>query len=357
MGTGTGVQVLAYSRAMKSSGRLITVLGIVAGFLATATPAHATFPGANGKLLFTRGTGTGTFTKLSTMNPDGSGVADVTNPDANDISGMWSPDGTKIAFVSNRDDPTQYKFKVYVVQADGTGLTRLTNSTGSDGSPAWSPDGTKIAFDRYPGQGINEYIYVVNSDGTNEHQVADLRGTFGIASATDLEWSPDGTKIAFDDENDIYVMKADGTSIAKLTNNPCCGSDHAASNPSWSPDGRKIAFTQNYLTGDVGTGDVEVINPDGTGRVDITENFIDDERVRAWSPDGSRIWFVEDVFPSGDYTDAFMNPDGTDVVTIPAFINGTDWQPLGSHQRRPGGHRGNHKHHRHPGHRRDQANG
>jgi Tol biopolymer transport system component len=348
VGIRAGVQVLGFSTERKSLARLVTVLCVGVAFLATATPAHATFPGANGKLLFTRGTGTGNFTKLSTMNPDGGGVADVTNANANDSSGAWSPDGTKIAFASNRDDPAQFNDKVYVVNADGTGITRLTNSTGRDSSPAWSPDGTKIAFVRYPGTGISEYIYVVNADGTNEHQLADLRGAFGLASASDLEWSPDGTTIAFDDQIDIYAMTADGTSVAKLTNNRCC--DEGASNPTWSPDSQKLAFTQDSLTGDVGTGDVVVINPDGTGKVDITEGFFDDEIVRAWSPDGTRIWFVEDVFPSGDYTDAFMNPDGTNVATIPVLTNGTDWQPLPSPQRRPGGDRAHNHRHRHPGH-------
>ena len=39
------------------------------------------------------------------------------------------------------------------MNADGTGQTNVTNNAAADSAPAWSPDGTKIAFDEQPRDG------------------------------------------------------------------------------------------------------------------------------------------------------------------------------------------------------------
>jgi len=65
----------------------------------------------------------------------------------------------RIVFVSVRDTYSD----IYVMNADGSGQTRLTNSQGFVWGPQWSPDGTKIAFDA-PWNN-NSDIYVMNADG------------------------------------------------------------------------------------------------------------------------------------------------------------------------------------------------
>ena len=60
---------------------------------------------------------------------------------------VWSPDGTRIAFVSTRDNHSLigvYDMKTRLVDF-------LSPSVDFDGSPAWSPDGKRIAFVRRPG--------------------------------------------------------------------------------------------------------------------------------------------------------------------------------------------------------------
>jgi TolB protein len=56
------------------------------------------------------------------------------------------------------------------------------------------------------------------------------QGATGVAAA----WSPDGSKIAFDSSRsgnyEIYVMNADGTGQTNVTDNPA---DDSA--PDWSP--------------------------------------------------------------------------------------------------------------------------
>jgi TolB protein len=73
------------------------------------------------------------------MGADGSGETNLTNDPEAATLGTWSPDGTKIAFVSNRDDTTEiYNSEIYVMNADGTGQSRLTNDPHSDEGPIWS---------------------------------------------------------------------------------------------------------------------------------------------------------------------------------------------------------------------------
>ncbi|MEO8810925.1 MAG: prolyl oligopeptidase family serine peptidase [Rhodanobacter sp.] len=66
-----------------------------------------------------------------------------------DGSLRWSPDGSKLAFVSARDD---HAF-IGVFRGPDQPLVYLAPTTSLDGSPHWSPDGMRIAFTRQPGDG------------------------------------------------------------------------------------------------------------------------------------------------------------------------------------------------------------
>jgi dipeptidyl aminopeptidase/acylaminoacyl peptidase len=59
----------------------------------------------------------------------------------------WSPDGSKLAFVSRRNE---HSF-IGVYSDDSTPILWLQPSTGRDLSPRWSPDGKRIAYVRRPG--------------------------------------------------------------------------------------------------------------------------------------------------------------------------------------------------------------
>jgi TolB protein len=201
--------------------------------------AFGTFPGENGKIVFTHYADNKSAGIIYVMNAaDGSNQTRLSTDDANnkDYRPDWSPDGTKIAFTSYRDG----NFDIYVMNADGSGQTNISNNPADDFGPDWSPDSTKIVFASNRYVITHHDIYVMNADGSGQTML-----TNSSKDETWPSWSPDGTKIAFESDQDgngnIYAMNAsDGSNQTRLTNstaNDC--------NPKWSPDSTKIAFDSN----------------------------------------------------------------------------------------------------------------
>jgi hypothetical protein len=70
------------------------------------------------------------------------------------------------------------------MNADGSGQTNLTRTnTESEREPDWSPDGTRIAFERGWNEDVD--IYTMNADGSDVAQLTHSR-------ATDIapDWQP-----------------------------------------------------------------------------------------------------------------------------------------------------------------------
>jgi len=88
------------------------VLGVLS-FL-TAIPAHATFPGKNGKIAFKQDG------EIFTMNPDGSEIRQLTHlgPDNSADFPSWSAGGKQIVF--NEFPPPDGVPQLWVMNADGS---------------------------------------------------------------------------------------------------------------------------------------------------------------------------------------------------------------------------------------------
>ncbi len=317
-------------------GRITGVLIALTLALLLPTAAHAAFPGQNGKIAFNRSG------DIWTMNPDGSGVTQITTAAGNDLFPAWSPDGSQIAFQSNRDGD----YEIYVMNQDGSGATRLTNNSASDQTPAWSPDGEKIAFFSTRDFADGE-IYVMNRDGTSQTRLTVLNYPSGYeTSAASPAWSPDGTTIAYAQSQrigvaaptEIWAMNPDGSNKRSLDPHPYAnpgtvqGSELFQDNkPSWSPDGGKIAFASNrdhhstpglYTMDGTGGGVMHVYSGDAsTGNAAF---------FPVWSPDGTKIAFLEVLDPFGSPTVRLstINPDGTGPMPVATNVDSPDWQPI-----------------------------
>jgi Tol biopolymer transport system component len=202
----------------------------------------------------------------------------------------WSPDG----FIYFAGEPRKDAGRnIYKIKPDGSALTQLTfyqlkptfpPDPAQTGDVSVSEDGSKVAFVRIVTRPIdnkrylpNPQIWVMNSDGSDQHMVFNGgeelgdSGSRDAIGAYDPEISPDGTKVVFSLTNprhrnfasigvntahDIHVINIDGTGLQRLTSpGPVCII------PDWSDS--KILFTE-YNERDHYVG-LAIMNPDGSG--------------------------------------------------------------------------------------------
>ena len=252
--------------------------------------------------------------EIYSMNPDGSGIARLTNSAGPDVAPAWSPDGKRIAFVSLRHDSFG---EIYVMNADGTGVRRVTESDGIDTSPTWSKDGKRIAFVSMRNDPFGD-IYTVNDDGSDVSRVTDYAGADAEPS-----WSADGKQIAFvsdrdglsDLTTDLYVVTLDTRQVSRLTNEAL---DVDVHEPSWAPGGKQIAYSTSYDSGDdiILTSDVFVINVDDRLITRLTDGpgTAVQDLAPSWSPDGKQIAYVS--IRGGNSEIFIMNADGNSVSRL-----------------------------------------
>lgn len=215
-------------------------------------------------------------------------------------SASWSPDGTRLVYSSDVDGDSE----IYLINADGSGLKQLTDDTFNDLHPSWSPDGTRIAFQSDRAAGGGHELFLMNADGSDivrlTNSLRDIDGYWPVAPS----WSPDGSRIVFNDASGIFSMAADGSDRRQITR----GDAHSGA--AWSPVGTRIAYS---FFDDSAEG-IAVVDAEGS---DLRQVTAGPHRYPAWSPDGARLAFVDD-----EQHVLISNADGSDIRRL-----GT--QPLG----------------------------
>ena len=126
-------------------------------------------------------------------------------------------------------------------------------------------------------------------------------------------------KILFSAEGDIFVINADGTGRTQLTNNPEEDFDGV-----WSPDGTQIAFRAHRG----GDEEVYLMNADGSDQHNLSNAPNSGDYSPAWSPNGEWIAFMSNR--AGNNNIWVIRPDGSDlrqVTDIPGISEYPTWSP------------------------------
>ena len=147
-----------------------------------------------------------------------------------------SHDGKKVAFVrySYRRKPggeccVTTKTELYTIGVDGSGLRRLsqTGVRGQYTQPSWLPGDSKIAMLERRG-GLGGPLWTISPSGAKRKIVNNVGETY--------DWSPRGDLVAYTRGGLIYIVRPDGTAVENY------GQSNAI-DIEWSPDGTKVAFS------------------------------------------------------------------------------------------------------------------
>jgi Tol biopolymer transport system component len=143
--------------------------------------------------------------------------------------GVWSKDGKSYVFQATQSSPTTFT-TLWVLPNQGGEPTQLTEGPMSFGSP-WPG----IEHDKIWALGVKPTAEVVKYDAAKHSFAAMLSGI----SATDLDFSPDGTWVSYVaiPDGTLWRSRADGSERLQLTFAP-----ERAALPKWAPDGKQIAY-------------------------------------------------------------------------------------------------------------------
>ena len=251
--------------------------------------------------------------------PTGPIARQLTSGPADDHSEAWSRDGTRLAFWSV--DPTGSPASLVVVTADGS--DRLTIFTDDDGRTSeagvdWSPDGSRIAFTLPTLTSVHD-LFVVASDGTGS---TTLEGPT-VEEAYRLAWSPDGETIAFggrltNEPLGAYVMTKDGSDVRRISRFDDFGEGSFAS-VAWSADGARVL---SHAGTDAGGPDIWSFAADGSEELNLTPGPATGF-LPSWSPDDAWV-----AYRDGDIV--FLVPGKGGKVRVIGRGAGFAFSPDGS---------------------------
>ena len=263
----------------------------------------------------------------------------ITSGPYGDSNPRWSPDGTRLAYLSARDETGKDKPQIFVLPASGQGEPRRVCAVPNGaGGLTWSPDGSRLAFLALDGPEpptepkVNEALrhqrlWSVRPEHDMPHPITPA----GLTVWT-YTWSPDSTRLAvyFSDgpgETDWYrgqlgVVSAAGGAIHLITH-----LTRQADALAWTRDGERVVYVSGEWSdrGLIG-GDVFMVDANGGGEPrNLTPGIEYSPSWLAQLPDGDFLFAAWNGLTSS--VGILHTGDGSISLVSPDFILGERHQP------------------------------
>jgi tricorn protease len=225
----------------------------------------------------------------------------------------WSPDGRWLAYA--RDD-LNFNTEVYLLSADGSrGPVNVTQHPRDDGSPVWSPDGSKLGFVSNRNNGDDDlwYAWLTEEDWerTREDWEMEKLRTTADPGDEDDETSGSVEEGAAGAAGDSVAIDLEGiwqrlTQVTALPGNE--------SDPVISRDGETFYFVTNRNSRQSWEAEQDLwkVRWDGTGATRLTTG---DRSPRALTlaPAGEKLWML---LPGGRLARADAGPDRAQIDPV-----------------------------------------
>jgi Tol biopolymer transport system component len=213
----------------------------------------------------------------------------------------------------------------YALRPDGEGLRKLAFSP-DDGDLSFSPDGRFAAMWVPTGRGVESTgsrLVVSRADGSERHVVPLPKGSTTASPSL----SPDGKTVAMAylpagsaQSFQLWTVSVDGQGLRRV------GGREVVS-VAWSPDGSRIAYVDDSgmtSSSEGAVGDLYVVRPDGSDLRKVVQSFSGLGQEVSWSPDGKRL-----AFEDKDQRISIVDADGGDSKALAPDGETPAWSPDG----------------------------